>query len=100
VLFSLGGTKKLIRSIYLKEGAIIAFSGAIIGLFLGFVICWIQDTYGLVSLGVTSSIVESYPVKMELTDFLYTSLSVILITLLASYRPALIASKVKTTLHL
>jgi lipoprotein-releasing system permease protein len=100
VLFSLGGTKKLIRSIYLKEGAIIAFSGAIIGLFLGFVICWVQDTYGLVSLGVTSSIVESYPVKMKLNDFLYTSLSVIVITLLASYRPALIASKVKTTLHL
>jgi lipoprotein-releasing system permease protein len=100
VIFSLGGTKKLIQAIYLKEGAIIAFSGAVIGLLLGFTICWVQDTFGLVSLGVTSSIVESYPVKMQVSDFLFTSLSVVVITLLASYRPALIASRVKTTDHL
>ncbi|NHE55284.1 FtsX-like permease family protein [Cyclobacterium plantarum] len=100
VLMAMGGTQKFIRSIYLKEGAIIAFSGALIGLLLGFLICWVQDSYGLVSLGVTSSIVDAYPVKMRWTDFLYTSLSVVVITLIASYRPALIASKVKTTMHL
>lgn len=100
VLLSMGGTRRFIRSIFLKEGAIIAFSGAAAGLMLGFFICWIQDRFGLVSLGVTSSIVDAYPVKMQWKDFLYTSLSVILITLLASYRPALIASKVSTTRHL
>ncbi|WP_154853837.1 FtsX-like permease family protein [Cyclobacterium xiamenense] len=100
VLLSMGGTRRFIRAIFLKEGAIIAFSGAVAGLLLGFLICWIQDRFGLVSLGVTSSIVDAYPVKMQWTDFLYTSLSVIIITLLASYRPALIASKVSTTRHL
>lgn len=96
VLFALGASEKLIRSIYIKQGAIIAFSGAAVGLLLGFLICWVQDHYGLVSLGVTSSIVESYPVKMQWRDFLYTSLSVVGITFLASYRPAIIASRVKT----
>lgn len=100
VLFSMGAPQRLIKSIYIKEGAIIALSGAMIGLALGFVICWLQDTFGIVSLGVTSSIVESYPVKMQVADFIYTSLSVILITFLASYRPALIASRVKTVAHL
>ncbi|SHM60241.1 lipoprotein-releasing system permease protein [Cyclobacterium lianum] len=100
VLLAMGGKRSLIKSIYLKEGAIIAFSGALIGLLLGFLICWAQDSFGLVSLGVTSSIVDAYPVRMKWTDFLYTSLSVVLITLLASYRPALIASKVNTTSHL
>lgn len=96
VLFALGASEKLIRSIYIKQGAIIAFSGAAVGLLLGFLICWVQDQYGLVSLGVTSSIVESYPVKMEWRDFLYTSISVIAITFFASYRPAVIASRVRT----
>lgn len=100
VLFAMGATKKLIRSIYIKEGAIIAFSGASAGLVLGYIFCWLQDTFELISLGVTSSIVESYPVKMQWSDFLFTSLSVIVITFLASYRPALIASKVKTVDHL
>src|SRR5690606_4116754 len=100
VLFAMGATRKLIRSIYMKEGAIIALSGAAVGLILGFGICWLQDRFGLVSLGVTSSIVESYPVKMQVSDFLFTSLSVILITFLAAYRPAQIASRVKTVDHL
>ncbi len=100
VLFSMGAPQSLIKSIYIKEGAIIALSGALVGLLLGFVICWLQDTFGLVSLGVTSSIVESYPVKMQVSDFVYTSLSVIMITFLASYRPALIASRVQTVAHL
>lgn len=100
VLFAMGATEKLIKSIYIKQGAIIAFSGAAVGLVLGFLICWIQDTYGLVSLGVTSSIVESYPVKMIWTDFFYTCMSVVGITFLASYRPALIATRVKTVDHL
>jgi len=100
VLFAMGATEGLIKSIYMKQGVIIAFSGAAVGLFLGFAVCWVQDTFGLVSLGVTSSIVESYPVKMAWTDFLYTSISVVIITFVASYRPAIIASKVRTVDHL
>src|SRR5690606_35794425 len=38
VLFAIGATDKLIRSIYIKQGAIIAFTGAAVGLFLGFAI--------------------------------------------------------------
>ncbi|WP_194776003.1 FtsX-like permease family protein [Pararhodonellum marinum] len=96
VLYAMGANSRLIKSIFLKQGAIIAFSGASIGLVLGFLIVWLQDTFGLVSLGVISSVVESYPVKMIWTDFFFTSLSVIAITFLAAYRPALIASKVNT----
>ncbi len=97
VLFALGATEQLIRKIYIKQGAIIAFSGAIIGLILGFMICWIQDRFGIVTLGISSSVIDSYPVKMIWTDFLWTSIAVITITFLASYRPAVIAAKVKLT---
>jgi lipoprotein-releasing system permease protein len=95
VMVAMGAKESLIRNIYLKQGAIIAFSGAIIGLFFGFLLVWLQDQYGMVSLGIASSVVESYPVKMIWTDFLWTSVSVILITFFASYRPAYIASKIK-----
>ncbi|QDH78859.1 ABC transporter permease [Echinicola soli] len=100
VMIAMGATEKLIRSIYIKQGAIIAFSGAIVGLVLGFLVCWLQDRFGLVSLGVASSVVDSYPVKMIWTDFLWTSLSLIVITFFAAYRPASIAAKVNTVEHL
>lgn len=93
----MGAREKLVKQIYIKQGAIIAFSGALIGLVVGFAIVWVQDNYGLVSLGISSSIIDSYPVKIVWTDFLWTSIAVITITFLASYRPALIAAKVNST---
>ncbi|MEP1086406.1 FtsX-like permease family protein [Algoriphagus sp.] len=96
VLKAMGATEKLIRRIFLKQGALIAFSGAVIGLVLGFVICWLQQVFGFVSLGISSAVVEAYPVKMIWSDFLWISLAMVGITLVASSRPAWIASQVDT----
>ena len=92
ILSSIGANKKLIKSIFLTEGAIISFLGAFLGLFLGLVICLIQQNFGIVSMGMQTAVIDAYPVKMQFPDFLYTGLSIITITLLASYRPAIIAS--------
>lgn len=97
ILLAIGAKESLIKSIYIKQGAIIAFTGAAIGLIIGFLLVWAQDTFGMVSLGIASSVIENYPVKMIWTDFLWTSMAVIAITFIASYRPALIAAKVKAS---
>jgi lipoprotein-releasing system permease protein len=96
VLKAMGAPDKLVRRIFLKQGALIALIGAISGLVLGYLVCWIQQSFGLVSLGISSAVVDSYPVKMIWTDFAWISLAVISITLLASSRPAWIASQVDT----
>lgn len=96
VLKAMGSPDRLIQRIFLKQGAMIAFSGAIIGLVLGYLVCWIQASFGLVSLGIPSAVVESYPVKIVWTDFFWIGLAVLAVTMLASWRPALIASKVET----
>jgi lipoprotein-releasing system permease protein len=100
VLKAMGAPVKLIRRIFLKQGALIAFSGAIIGLVLGYAICWVQQTFGLVSLGISSAVVDAYPVEIVFSDFIWISLAVITITLAASWRPAFIASQVDTTREL
>lgn len=97
VLKAMGAPVKLIRRIFLKQGALIAFSGAIIGLLLGYAICWVQQTFGLVSLGISSAVVDAYPVEIIFSDFIWISVAVISITLAASWRPAFIASQVDTT---
>lgn len=88
VLFSMGATTGLVRGIFLAEGAIIALTGALTGLVLGVVLCWLQDRYGLVRLGTVSSIIDAYPVRIEVSDLLMTSSLVIVITLLTSWLPA------------
>ncbi|MEQ9168120.1 MAG: FtsX-like permease family protein [Fulvivirga sp.] len=93
VLYSLGATDKLIKHIFLAEGAIISFGGAILGMFLGGAICWLQQNYGLISMGMETSLLVNYPVKMQVLDFFYTAISLIIITLIISYRPAIIATR-------
>jgi lipoprotein-releasing system permease protein len=63
ILFAMGGHTNLIRNIFLSEGTLIAFVGATAGLVLGGGICWLQDTFGLVGMGMENAIVSSYPVK-------------------------------------
>lgn len=100
VLKAMGAPDRLIRSIFLKQGALIAFSGAVIGLVLGYFVCWMQEIFGLVSLGISSAVVDAYPIKIIWTDFLWISLAVIAITMVASWRPAWIASQVDTVKEL
>jgi lipoprotein-releasing system permease protein len=100
VLYSLGAGDSLIKGIFLTEGAIISLGGAILGLLLGWFICWAQQNFGLVSMGMDTSVLENYPVEMHLLDFVYTSLSLVMITLFISYRPAIIATRYGTVQHL
>lgn len=93
VLLSIGATKQLIFKIFLAEGAMIAFTGALIGLVFGVGIVLIQEQFGLVGMGMQTSVESAYPVELLPNDVLITTLSIIIITFLASFRPASLASK-------
>ncbi|GHN00118.1 membrane protein [Cytophagales bacterium WSM2-2] len=93
ILSAIGAPQGLIRRIFLTEGSLIAFSGAFLGLILGGAICWAQDTFGLVGMGMESAIVHAYPVKMRITDFLSVATVIIVITFLISLYPAKLASR-------
>ena len=94
VLKSMGAKNSLIRGIFLKQGALIAFSGAILGLILGLLLVGAQAECGLISLGIASGVVDAYPVRIHWPDLGWISLAVVTITLLASWRPAWIAAQV------
>ncbi len=94
VLKSMGAKNSLIRGIFLKQGALIAFSGAILGLILGLLLVGAQEKFGLISLGIASGVVDAYPVRIHWPDLGWISLAVVTITLLASWRPAWIAAQV------
>ncbi|TDE18482.1 FtsX-like permease family protein [Dyadobacter psychrotolerans] len=88
MLYALGATPSLIRKIFLAEGAIVAFSGALAGLILGTGLCWLQMQYGFVSMGMASSLVDAYPVKLIWGDIFFTGAIIVIITVAVSYIPA------------
>mgnify|MGYP003631496344 FL=1 len=100
VLYSFGATTQFIRQIFLKQGSIISLVGSIIGLLSGLGLCLLQQRFGLVSMGMQSAVMNAYPVKLALMDFIMVGVSIFLITVLISYRPAIIASRVETIKNL
>ena len=87
ILKSLGADNDLIRKIFIFEGWMISISGAAAGLILGFLICWLQQTFGLVKLQSESLIMDAYPVVMKLKDFLIVPATVLLIGFWAAWYP-------------
>ncbi|MBD2770279.1 ABC transporter permease [Hymenobacter sp. BT664] len=92
VLLAMGANQTTLRRTFLLVGAIVALVGATAGLVVGVALCWLQQRFGFVSMGMATSVVDAYPVKMEAADIVFICLSIILITLAVSIRPALNAS--------
>jgi lipoprotein-releasing system permease protein len=97
MLLAMGSTRQLVKRIFLFEGAIVAFTGAAIGLALGVLLCWLQGHYGFITMQLNSAISNAYPVKMQWLDFVVTGLIVVLITMVVSYIPASRAAQTPET---
>lgn len=90
ILKSMGATMQTIKNIFLLQGMLISSYGAIGGIVTGLIICFIQQTYGIIGLGSTGSfVVDAYPVKIIPADLFFVLGTVLLIGFLAS----LIASR-------
>jgi lipoprotein-releasing system permease protein/zinc transport system substrate-binding protein len=87
ILKSLGADNNLIRKIFIFEGWFISIFGALAGLILGFIICWLQQRFGLVKLNSESLMMRSYPVVLELKDFIIVPFTVLLIGYWAAWYP-------------
>ncbi len=86
---SMGAEISFLRKIFLTEGMIITLAGAFSGLIVGMGICYLQESFGLIDLGGSGSfVIDSYPVKMASSDFIYVFITVCSIGLLAAWYPA------------
>ena len=88
-LRNLGASDKQITRIFLFEGRLISALGAIIGIIIGLVLCWAQQTFGLVKLGSSSGsfVVDAYPVSVHPEDIILIFLTVLIVGFLAVWYP-------------
>ena len=88
-LRSLGADEGLIFRIFLCEGSMISFLGAVAGTLLGLLICYLQQTFGLLSLGGSSGnfIIDAYPVSIHPSDVVIVFFTVLIVGFLAVLYP-------------
>ncbi|HRE52601.1 MAG TPA: FtsX-like permease family protein [Flavitalea sp.] len=88
VLKALGADNGRIQKIFLSEGLLLAGLGAIVGMALGLLICWAQTVFKLITIPGGTFLIDYYPVKISVNDFILVIVTVIAIAFLASWFPA------------
>ncbi len=86
-LRSLGANEQSIKTLFLMEGCMISLLGAIIGVILGLVTCWMQIKYGFLKLSSNSFVTNTYPIDVRPLDILLIFITVALIGFFASRFP-------------
>lgn len=88
-LRNLGATDRQITRIFLFEGRMISALGAVIGIVIGLLLCWLQQQFGIVALGSTTGafVVDAYPVSVHPTDIILVFLTVLAVGFLAVWYP-------------
>jgi lipoprotein-releasing system permease protein len=93
ILKSIGATSTSIMKIFMFEGLVVGVIGTISGSFLGFILCFLQKTFKIISLPPEIYFINTLPVDMRFFDFALVAVSAILITFLATLYPARRASQ-------
>ena len=94
-LRSLGASDKLISRIFLFEGRLISLFGAISGIVLGLILCFIQQKFGIISLGGGGGtfVVDAYPVSVHAWDMVLIFITVLAVGFLSVWYPVRYLSK-------
>jgi lipoprotein-releasing system permease protein len=88
VLHALGAGQSFIQRIFLSEGLLLAVIGGGAGMLLALSLALIQINFKVIPLQGGSFLIDYFPVKLALADFLLVGFTVLTIALVASWIPA------------
>lgn len=85
-LRNLGADNQLIKQIFLLEGWMISFVGAVVGVIIGTIFALLQEKIGFIKLGA-GFIVENYPSVTQFSDVFLVLITVLVIGFFAAWYP-------------
>ncbi len=94
-LRNLGANDRQISGIFMIEGSMICFLGAIIGIAVGLIFCLLQQQYGLIRFGNSEGnyLLDAYPVSVHYIDIALIFVTVIIVGFLSVWYPVRRLSK-------
>jgi lipoprotein-releasing system permease protein len=94
VLMSLGAKRSQIRWIFMMQGVLIGIVGSVIGLVLGYSICYYANRYQLIPLDQTIYALSFVPFEPRPQDGLWIAAAAIVVSFVATIYPARNATKI------
>ncbi len=80
IMKSMGMTNQRVRRTFMAEGILICTVAVSAGLLLGFIVCFLQQQFGIIQMGDGNFVVAAFPVAMRAIDFLTTFVLVLAIS--------------------
>ncbi len=93
ILKAMGTPNGSIVKIFMFEGILIGIYGTVLGCLLGFTICILQIKFKLFPLDTMVYSIDALPIDIRYTDYIFVSLSAMILAFLASLYPALRAAR-------
>jgi lipoprotein-releasing system permease protein len=88
VLHALGANRNFIQKIFLSEGLLLALIGGGVGMLLAFFIAWAQINFKLIPIQGGSFLIDYFPVKLRLFDFMIVGATVFVIAFIDAWIPS------------
>jgi lipoprotein-releasing system permease protein len=88
VLHAMGASRSFIQRIFISEGLLLGIIGGLAGMLFAFALGWMQSKFHFIPLQGSTFMINYFPVKMVLSDFLLVGITVLIIALCASWIPA------------
>jgi len=89
ILYNIGANRSLIQKLFILEGMLTSFAGGLLGLFIGFLICMVQQIFHIITFGSENGnyIIAYYPVDMQIGDFALIFCILFVISIIVSWIP-------------
>jgi lipoprotein-releasing system permease protein len=94
ILKAMGTGDKAIVGVFIIEGGLIGTLGATLGLFLGYMVCFAAEHFGI-RMDPEVYYIDRLPVHIDAVEFTLVGLAAIAICLLVTIYPALLASRLR-----
>jgi lipoprotein-releasing system permease protein len=94
ILKAMGTSDRSVIGVFVIEGGLIGVLGASLGLFLGYLLCFAAEHFGI-RMNPEVYYIDRLPVQVDPTEFALTGIAAVLVCLVVTIYPALLASRLR-----
>jgi lipoprotein-releasing system permease protein len=94
ILKAMGTSDRSVVGVFVIEGGLIGVLGASLGLFLGYLLCFAAEHFGI-RMNPEVYYIDRLPVQVDPAEFALTGIAAVLVCLVVTIYPALLASRLR-----
>ena len=97
ILKAIGAKNWSIRKIFLYQAGYLIIKGLFFGNLIGLSICWLQSTFGLISLDPTIYYIDKVPIELTLINCLLINLITFCVCIVSLILPSYVVTRISPT---